>query len=509
MASSLAHARKERTMEFSVSSKAPETCACDALAVGIFKDADHLQGVAAKIDAGLGGTLGKILAEERFDAQPNHALVIHTHGKIPAARVLLVGLGPKATCTLDRIRQAAATAVRRAEETRAKHLALAPLTLRPHSLEALTQARVEGAILGAYRFARYKASESTPVEQVELLATDTAQHRSIDQGLRRGQVFANATVLARDLVNEPPNALPPTRLAEIATQLARANGLRCSILDVAAMQQQGMGAILAIGAGSAQPPRLIVLEYAPPKPKKTVALVGKGVTFDSGGINLKSSDSMAGMKADMAGGAAVIATLSALQELRPPIRVLGVVAAVENLPSGQAARPGDIIRALNGKTIEITNTDAEGRVLLADALAYATRQHADEIIDIATLTGSAMVALGSYAAALMGNQPTLVQGLLAAAEQAGERLWQLPLYEEFLEEMRSPIADLRNSSGRYGGAEKGAIFLREFVDGRPWVHLDIAPTAFLDRDEGTGPYTPKGATGFGVRTFLTYLLGVA
>jgi leucyl aminopeptidase len=210
----------------------------------------------------------------------------------------------------------------------------------------------------------------------------------------------------------------------------------------------------------------------------------------------------------MAGGAAVIAKMKTLPLLRPPVRVIGIVAAVENMLSGRAAKPGDIIRAMNGKTIEITNTDAEGRVILADALAYAVQQEPDEIIDLATLTGSAMVALGYQAAALMSNSPDLTDRLLRAAETAGERIWQLPLYEEFLEDMRSPIADLHNSGGRHGGAQKGAIFLREFVGGRPWAHLDIAPTAYLERDEGTGPYLPKGATGFGVRTLLSYLTTV-
>ncbi len=496
-------------MEFSITMKAPESSPCDALALGVFKDAGRLEGVAAKVDAALGGALSKILAEERFGAQPSNALVVHTHGKLPAKRLLVVGLGPKETFTLDRLRQAAATVIRRAEDLHAKHVIFPPLAIRPHSVEALTQARVEGIILGAYRFTRYKAAESTPVAHVELLATDAAHRASVEEGLRQGRVFAEATVFARDLVNEPPNALPPVRLAEIAAEGARANGLRCSILDVDAMRGLGMGAILAVAAGSAQPPRLIVLEYAPPKAKKTIALVGKGVTFDSGGLNLKSSEGMVGMKADMAGGAAVIAVLNAVSALHLPVRVLGVVAAVENLPGGRATKPGDIIQASNGKTIEITNTDAEGRVILADALVYAARQKADAIIDIATLTGSAMVALGFYAAAAIGNDPALIQKLLAAADLAGERFWQLPLYEEYLEEMRSPIADLRNSGGRYGGAEKAAIFLREFVDGRPWVHLDIAPTAFLDQDEGTGPYVPKGATGYGVRTLLTYLLNGA
>ncbi len=498
-------------MEFTISTKAPEACPCDVLALGFFKDTERLDGVAAKVDGALGGLLTQVLADEHFEGVPNRTLLVHTHGKIPAKRILVVGLGPKPAFTLDRLRQAAATIVRRAEEARATRVVQPPLTIRPYSPEVLTQAWVEGAILGAYRFVRYKQPEHRPVEQVELLAKDAAVERSLEEGLRRGRLFAEAAVFARDLVNEPPNTLTPIRLAEIAGEVARREGLRCSILDVDAMQRLGMGAILAVGAGSAQPPRLIVLEYAPAKAKKSVAIVGKGVTFDSGGLNLKTGESMQWMKADMAGGAAVIATMQALPTLQPPVRVLGVVAAVENLPGGRATKPGDIIRASNGKTIEINNTDAEGRVILADALVYAARQKVNAIIDLATLTGSAMVALGYYAAAAMGNDQDLVQAVLTAADRAGERLWQLPLYEEYLEEMRSPIADLHNSGGRYGGAEKGAIFLREFVDGRPWVHLDIAPTAYLEpeKHEGTGPYLQPGATGYGVRTLLTYLSAMA
>ncbi len=496
-------------MEFTISTQAPESCPCDVLALALFKDSQRLGGVAAKVDRVLGGLLTQVLSEEHFDAHPNRALMIHTHGKLPAKRILAVGLGSKPAFTLDRLRQATATVVRRAEEARAAHVVFPSLTIRAHTHEALAQACTEGAILGAYRFARYKKPDHQPVDRIELLATDAALQRSLQVGLARGRLFAEATVFARDLVNEPPNVLTPTRLAEIATNVARRSGLRCSILDVDAMQRLGMGAILAVGAGSTEPPRLIVLEYTPPKAKETVAIVGKGVTFDSGGLNLKTGENMQWMKADMAGGAAVIATLQALPKLELPVRVLGIVAAVENLPSGQSTKPGDIVRASNGKTIEINNTDAEGRVILADALVFAARQNPDEIIDVATLTGAAMVALGCHAAAVMGNHQALVRKILDAADRAGERMWQLPLYEEFLEEMRSPIADLRNSGGRYGGAEKGAIFLREFVDGRPWVHLDIAPTAFLEKQEGTGPYLQQGATGYGVRTLLTYLLGMA
>jgi leucyl aminopeptidase len=494
-------------VDFTVAVETPETFACDALGVGIFADGGGLEGAAARVDKALGGLLSAVLAEEKFDGKPGHVLLLHTHGRIPARRVIAAGLGPQPSLGLDHLRQAAGTVVRRAASAHAGHVALAAATLGSHGPNAVAQAYVEGALLGAYQFLRYKRDDGGHVSRVSLLAADPAQRRAMEEGVARGRLFAEATIFARDLVNEPPNLLPPVRLAEIAAEAAHKAGLRCSILDVDAMKALGMEALLAIGAGSDQPPRLIVLEYVPATARKTVALVGKGVCYDSGGINLKTQD-LESMKSDMAGGAAVIATLQALPVLRPPVRVLGVVAAVENLPSGHAVKPGDIVRAMNGKTIEINNTDAEGRVILADALAYAAQQRPDEIIDLATLTGSAMVALGYLAAAVMSNDPPLVQRLLRAAEQSGERLWELPLYEEFLENMRSPIADLRNSGSRYGGAQKGAIFMREFVDGRPWAHLDIAPTAFLEKEEGTGPYLPTGATGYGVRTLLTYLAGL-
>jgi leucyl aminopeptidase len=492
-------------MEISVSTEAPETVACDAVALGVFADGG-LQGAAGRLDEALGGLLSQALAEERFDAKPGSTFVLHTHGRIPAKRIIAAGLGPRAAFEPDRLRQAAAATVRRAAELHAGHLALTPIAIPPYPLPALTEARVEGAILGAYQFTRYKSRRGGEVGRLTLLA-ESAQRRDVEAGIQRGRLFADATCFARDIVNEPPNVVTPAYVAEVAEDVGRQTGLETTILDEDAMRAQGMGAILAVGQGSALPPRLIRMEYAPPRPRKTVAIVGKGVTFDSGGLSLKKAEDMVTMKSDMAGGAAVLATMRALTALAPPVRVLGIIPAVENLPSGQATKPGDIIRALNGKTIEINNTDAEGRVILADALSYAAQQVPDEIIDLATLTGSAMVAFGYLAAAVMGNDQPLVSRLLEAAGAAGERMWQLPLYDEFLEEMRSLVADLKNSGGRYGGAEKGAVFLREFVDGRPWAHVDIAPVAFLDTKEGTGPYLPKGATGYGVRTLLTYLSG--
>lgn len=494
-------------MDFTISTQTPESCACDAVAVGVYADGTPLEGAAAKVDQALKGLLPSVLAEEHFKGKPGQTFVLHTHEKIPARRIIATGLGPKVDLTLERLRVAAAAAARRAADARAKHLVLPAVTLPPHPADAITQARVEGVVLGLYRFLRYKQQDdASSIERIELLATDAPHQKGVQDGLRRGLLFTEAATFARDLVNEPPNQLNPLRLAELASDAARTAGLRCSVLDVDAMQAQGMGAILSIGGGSAVPPQLIVLEYTPKKARRTVALVGKGVTFDSGGINIKTS-SLEWMKADMAGGAAVIATMQALPALNSPVRVLGVVAAVENLPSGASVKPGDIVRAMNGKTIEINNTDAEGRVILADALAYAAQRNPDEIIDLATLTGSAMIALGYLAAAVMGNNQRLVNRLLDAAERAGERMWQLPLYEEYLEKMRSPVADLQNSGGRFGGAQKGAVFLREFVNGRPWAHIDIAPTAFLETEEGTSPYLPKGGTGYGVRTLLTYLSG--
>jgi leucyl aminopeptidase len=495
-------------MDVVTAAASPESFACDALVVGIFQDVGPADGPAARVDKALGGVLAAALAEERFEGKPAKTTVLHTHGKIPARRVIVVGLGPKGQATLETLRKAAAAAILRARDLHAAHVAFSPASLPPHPAELVTQARVEGIVLGHYRFSKYKKPDGGEVRTVTLLAGNQDQAKHLEDGLARGLLTAEATAFARDLVNEPPNHLFPERLAEIAHDVAREANLKYMVFDPAAMDALGMGAILAVGGGSANPPRLISLEYAPPRARKTVAIVGKGVCYDSGGINLKKED-LQWMKSDMAGGAAVIAAMGALTALRPNVRVLGIVAAVENMLSGRAAKPGDIVRAMNGKTIEINNTDAEGRVILADALAYAVQQDAAEIVDLATLTGSAMVALGYQAAAVMSNSPELTGRLLRAAESAGERVWQLPLYEEFLDDMRSPVADLRNSGSRYGGAQKGAIFLREFVDGRPWAHLDIAPTAFLERDEGTGPYLPKGATGFGVRTLLAYLSAVA
>jgi leucyl aminopeptidase len=337
-----------------------------------------------------------------------------------------------------------------------------------------------------------------------VLEPDGRRRREATDGARRGDIFGRATWFARDLVNGPANEVHPTHLARVAATVAKEAGLELRVLDRAECQKLGMGAFLGVAAGSAQPPRFLHLTYAPGgRRRKRVAIVGKGITFDSGGLDLKSADSMLRMKDDMSGAAAVLGVMRALPSLKPPVEVHGLIAATENMPSGGALRPGDVLRAMNGTTIEVGNTDAEGRLTLADAIGYAvSRVDADEIVDLATLTGACVVALGPLCTGLFASDARLAERLLAAGEAAGERIWQLPLIDEYREHLRSDVADVNNVGPRGGGAITAALFLREFAGDRPWAHLDIAGPAFVEKDT---PLAPKGATGCAVRTILTYL----
>jgi leucyl aminopeptidase len=323
-------------------------------------------------------------------------------------------------------------------------------------------------------------------------------------GVRTGETCARATWVARDLVNAPANEVHPTHLAEVAETIARPPRLSVKILDRAECEELGMGAFLGVAKGSAQPPKFIHLTYRPSgRPTKRVAIIGKGITFDAGGLDLKSAEGMLRMKDDMSGAAAVLGIMRALPILKPKVEVHGLIAATENMPSGTAFRPGDVLRAMNGTTIEIGNTDAEGRLTLADVLSYAVQTiKPDEMVDLATLTGACVVALGPLCSGLMTNRQGLANRLLAAAGAAGERVWQLPLLEEYREHLKSDVADLNNVGPRGGGAITAGLFLKEFAAGVPWVHLDIAGPAYVEKD---GPLTTKGGTGVGVRTILTYL----
>ncbi len=466
----------------------------DLLAVPVRED-EGLQPLA-ELDRALSGWVRQAARLNGFAGKRDRTLLLFTHGKLPTPRVLLVGVGA-VTDPYDALRRASALAAREAQAVRARRLSLwapgFPAT------DASAEALVEGALLGAYRYTRYKQPEDPPLEAVEVVGPASAS------AVRRAQRFAQATCFARDLVNGPPNEVTPPALAQVARQVAKEAGLAIRVFGPRELERLGARALLAVGSGSRQPPHMMVLDYRPPRAKRTVVLTGKGVTFDAGGLDIKTHEGMETMKSDMAGAAAVLATLRALPDLRVPHRVVGVVGAVENLLGEGAFKPGDVIRTLDGKTVEITNTDAEGRVVLADCLAYAQRYRPDAVVDVATLTGAAVVALGYHAAAILGNDRALIDALIRAGARAGERIWELPLYEEFVEAMRSEVADLKNSGGRYGGAQKGAAFLSRFVGGRPWAHLDIAGVAYLDTQEGQAPHLPKGATGFGVRTLLRWL----
>ncbi len=499
-------------MRFALAGTPAHQTSCDLLALPV-TEPGTLSGEAVEVDRAVGGRLADTARADGFTGKRGRTVMLHCPDA-PFRRVLLVGTGPDGGA--ESLRRYAAVAVRRAREVRAARAALATRAGGPGDTVSAgdrVEAVVEGAGLGAYRFDRYRKAEDSAEVADALLLVRGEDDAALGRAVRAAEAAVEATCRARDLVNEPANVLTPTALAAAAQEIAAAKRLECRVMDLDEARAMGMGLFAAVAAGSDEPPKFIVLEYrpegsrSPGPPGRAVALIGKGITFDSGGLSIKSGSEMKTMKFDMAGAAAVVATMGALRDLAVPVRVLGIAAATENMISGRATRPGDIVRGLGGKTVEITNTDAEGRLVLADALAYAVRAGVDEIVDLATLTGACVVALGDHTAGLMGNDQPLMDRLLRAAADAGEQVWQLPLFDEFLEAMRGEISDLKNAaSGRAGGAERAAAFLREFVGRTPWAHLDIAGPAYSE-DKGAPPYVAAGGTGFGVRTLLRYLSG--
>ncbi len=485
----------------------------EAICLGIFQGVRAPGGAAGAVDRALGGALSALLKEGDFEGKKGELLFLRTEGKIPAKRVLLVGLGERERFTLDVAREASAAAAQAAGRFRELTTIVHGAGIGGLSPESAAQAVVEGAILGTYRFERYRQQREGPrLERLQLIEFDRSKLSEMEAGAKRGQIIAEAVCLARDLANEPAASLTPKELAERAEALAKEFKLQCQVLTENELKRAEMNGILGVARGSDEPPRLIVLEYWPQRAKfsEPIALIGKGVTFDSGGISIKPREGLEAMKYDMAGAAAVLGAMRALSALELPLPVVGLVPAVENLPSGKALRPGDILRFVNGKTVEVTNTDAEGRLILADALIYAQRYRPRFVIDLATLTGACVIALGKEAAGLFSNHAPLVERLKAASQKTGERVWELPLYEEYRELLKSEVADLKNSvlakSGiPQAGAAAGAIFLQEFVS-YPWAHLDIAGTAY---DVETRAYCPKGATGYGVRLLTQLLLDEA
>jgi leucyl aminopeptidase len=476
----------------------------DALVVGLFAGERRLPEPLATLDASAGGLVRRVLEAETFSGKAGAVTHVHAGERLKSPRLVIVGLGPRRQCAPETIRRAAGGGIRRARELGARTVAIEVLgdRLPPRRRAHLV---TEGLILGTYAFERYKREAAEKfVEEALVVSPDARSARDVAEGVRTGETYARATWFARDLVNAPANDVHPTHLAEVAESIAQAPRLSAKILDRAECEELGMGAFLGVAKGSEQPPKFIHLTYRPAgRPAKRVAIIGKGITFDAGGLDLKTAEGMLRMKDDMSGAAAVLGIMRALPALRPKVEVHGLIAATENMPSGMAFRPGDVLRAMNGTTIEVGNTDAEGRLTLADVLSYAVQTiKPDEMIDMATLTGACVVALGPLCSGLMTNRQALANRLLAAAEAAGERVWQLPLLDEYREHLKSDVADLNNVGPRGGGAITAGLFLKEFAGDVPWAHLDIAGPAFVDKD---GPLTPKGGTGVGVRTILTYL----
>ncbi len=447
------------------------------------------------------------LSPKEFDGSDKQLLLLHTAGKpgVRAARVLLAGLGPRAEFNTEKLRRAVGPALKKIRDA---GLDRAGITLNPENPETAA-AVVEAAVLALYKFTEFKSNDNNAaLQSLVICVSPKADVPACKAAAHRAQLIAESSNFARNIGDLPGNIVYPATLADRARQLAKDCGLRCTVLDKKALERGGFGGLLAVGGGSAREPRLIVLEYrGGDTHQKPVALVGKAITFDTGGISIKPADKMDEMKFDKCGGCAVLGILRGAAQLKLPVHLLGVIAAAENMPGANSYRPGDIVTSYRGKdqratTIEVLNTDAEGRIVLGDALAYARQREPQAILDFATLTGACVVALGNFAAGLFGNDDSLLEKLRAAGERTGERVWPMPLWQDYKEKIKSDVADHKNTGGREAGAITAAAFLAKYVGDTPWAHFDIAGTAWTTEER---PYLAKGATGFGVRLVLDWL----
>jgi leucyl aminopeptidase len=480
----------------------------DALIIPLAEKPGPIRGSLKRIDEALLGAITHALRRGVFQGKFSERYLLHPTKRLRVEHLLLIGLGKASELTQDRVRQVAGESLRLVRALQAGNVGIAFDGAAWGSLDIgkAGEAIAEGALLGLYRFDAYKATRNQDrpkkIESLALLCSDRRAVSAVRRGIERGKTLANATNVARDLVNEPGNILTPAELANRARSVARRHGLSVKVLGRLSMRRLGMGALLGVAQGSANPPQLIIVSHrgGEDRGRPALGLVGKGVTFDAGGISIKASEGMETMKGDMAGAASVIGAMMGIAALRVPLHVVGVIPAVENMPSGTAQRPGDIVRAMDGTTIEVINTDAEGRLILADALCYARRLGARRLVDVATLTGGVVVALGSIRTGFFSNDQVLADQVQAASETAGEKLWQLPLDEEYEELIKSDCADLKNTGGGKKAPAIGASrFLKHFVGDTPWVHLDINGTSLQEKESG---YQPKGATGVMTRTLI-------
>jgi leucyl aminopeptidase len=493
-------------MNVNVAQDSIQAFEADTVVVNLFEGITTPAGATGAIDQALNGAVSELIRQGDLSGGAGECAVLYPRGAIPAKRVLVVGLGKAEAFDLDGVRTAAAAAVRQARKHKAEHVATivhgAGISGLP--VAAAAQAMAEGIALALYRYDADKRPEpGHQIDRVSIVEFDSGKIGAIEEGVNAGLAIAAGVRLARDLVNMPPNVATPTRMARAAEKIAAESGMKIKVGGRSWAAKRDMGAFLAVAKGAGEPPKFIVLEHNGKRDDlDTVVLVGKGITFDTGGISLKPGERMGLMKSDMAGAAAVLGAMKSIGRLNLPLRVIGITPCTENMPDADAYRPADVVKASNGTTIEIISTDAEGRMVLADGLVYAARYEPKAVIDLATLTGACVVALGrGMAAGLFSNDDGLRDRLLAAASATRERLWPLPLWDDYKKALESDVADVMNSGGRMGGVATSAIFLKQFTD-YPWAHLDIAGMAFGEKDEG---YLTKGASGFGVRLLLELL----
>jgi leucyl aminopeptidase len=477
------------------------------LVMGVF-EGEHDFSQSRELDPAVFASIKETLENKEFWGTFGSTVLVYTLGKGPMKKIMLLGLGKREKFTDEAARVCSGKAAQKAKELGVKEFSILQF---PNLDEGLVEAMAEGAALALYSFDRYKAPDSTKdppskVEQVTILInSDSPKFQSIAE---RAGLVVEAVNFCRDIGNMPPNDCSPAQLASVAISLAQEYGMKSRVIDRYELENMGMGGIVAVGKGSNNPPKLIILEYAgAPADQKPYLLVGKAVTFDTGGISIKPGEKMDEMKFDKCGGCTVLAVMRAAASLKLAVNIVAMVPAVENMPSSTSYRPGDIIKMYNGKTVEVLNTDAEGRMILADALAFGIATYSPKaVIDLATLTGAAIIALGSNVAALVGTNKQLTDRLRKLSDKTGEKMWELPLYEEFHDQIKSNFADIKNIGGRPGGAITAAAFLSNFVNGVPWTHVDIAGTAWTQDGTFERSYNPKGATGFGVRTLVRFLM---
>ncbi|GCE46937.1 leucyl aminopeptidase [Thermosporothrix hazakensis] len=497
-------------MDIRLTTTSIQEVSCDALVLAATAESQQksvtLATVARSIDEQLGGAISESCAAGEFKAGLGELLTFHPLGKLPARRVIVVGLGSDKKVNAQSFRRASATVTRHLQNTGAQNVAFAfDWAASSVDTSLALQATTEGAVLGAYTFRKYQTQDkSREVASLTIVSNDPAAQQAID----KGRALAEAANFARDLINEPSCVLTPRELANRAVSMAKKYGILYEVFDKEKIQELQMGGLLGVSQGSAEPPRFIILRYngAEDKNAKHLALVGKGITFDTGGISLKPAAGMESMKGDMGGAAAVLGAMQAIASLKPKINVTAYVPTCENMPSGSSYKPGDILRIMNGKTIEIVNTDAEGRLILADALSYACKEGQKTIIDLATLTGAMVVALGTVYTGVFSNSEELTQRIIDAGKLSGEKYWPMPMDEEYGEQIKSEIADIKQTGGRHAGSITAAKILENFVDDAQWAHLDIAGTSAVDTGK---PYQEVGGTGVGVRTLAELALRIA